>query len=106
MKTAARANLPASLESRYLLKLQSDHRLLKTKRDTMAVHQFQSLGAFVKACKKGDVPEDLVSPGYVAQAAGVTRQSVHQAIGDGRVDAWKIKGGYVFLRVDAVKEFR
>lgn len=106
IKTTGRANLPPRLESRYLAKLQSAHRLLKTKRDSMAVHHFPSIGAFVKACKAGQVPEDLVSPGALSRQIGLTRQAVHFAISEGRIDAWKVAGGYCFVRLAASKEFR
>lgn len=47
--------------------------------------------------KADRVPDDIFSPGYIAQAFGITRQAVHAAVWAGRVDAWYVEGGYVWI---------
>ena len=69
------------------------------------VHEFKTFEAFLKACNRGDVPVNLVSPGYVARQKGLHRSTVHQAIARGRLDAWRISGGYVLVCVDDVDIF-
>ena len=69
-------------------------------------HDYAKVDDFTAAVRRGDVPiKGLVSPGWVANEAGVTRQSVHKAIGAGRIESWHIKGGYVFVLSSAVEAF-
>lgn len=76
-------------------------------RSTVAQHRYPSMAAFLRDVKRGNVPEDLVSPGFIAARAGITRQAVHKAIDVGRLESWHVEGGYVFVRVvDAVNLWR
>ena len=69
-------------------------------------HEYRSMREFLRAVKRGEVPEDLVSPGWVASEVGVSRQAVHQMIGRGGLESWHVLGGYVFVRVDSVNLWR
>lgn len=83
---------------------------LERKRDRMRGyarrHEYLKVDDFTAAVKRGEIPiKGLVSPGWVAHQAGVSRQAVHKAIDQGRIEAWRIRGGYVFVLSSAVDEF-
>lgn len=75
-------------------------------RSTLMRHHYKTMAAFVRDIRAGKVPEDLVSPGWAASFAGISRQAIHAAVRDGHVEAWTVQGGYTFVReVDVRKRW-
>lgn len=70
----------------------------------MATVVYPSERALAIALRAGSIPVDVVSPGYVAQYLGVSRQAVWDRVNRGTLDCWRTKSGsIVLIGVDKVK---
>jgi len=65
--------------------------------------KYRRLSAMVEAIQKGEIPKDVVSPGYVAKALGITRQGVHKRLKCGTIEAWSAEG-VILVSMKSVKE--
>lgn len=70
-----------------------------------SVQRFRTMDEFVEACKAGKVPEGLFSPGFIAAEFGLHRQTVHDAVWAGRVEAWYVEGGYLWVGYDSAARY-
>ena len=71
--------------------------VVKQKGAPKTVRRFRSMAEFVTACERREIPHDLYSPGWAANEYGIARQTVHDAIWAGRLEAIYVEGGYVFV---------
>lgn len=54
--------------------------------------KYRRLSALVEAIQKGEIPNDVVSPGAAARSLGITRQGVHNRLKCGTLEAWSAEG--------------
>lgn len=50
--------------------------------------KYRTVSALVEATKRGEVPNDVISPGAAAAALGVTRQTLYGLLKTGTLRSW------------------
>lgn len=54
--------------------------------------RYRTVAQLAEAMKRDEIPANVVSPGAVAAALGITRQSVHDRLKHNSLDAWCAEG--------------
>lgn len=54
--------------------------------------RFKSVGELADALASGEIPREVLSPGGVASALGISRQAVHQRLQRGTLRGWTADG--------------
>lgn len=50
--------------------------------------RFRTIADMLEAFERGEIPRNVISPGAVAAALGITRQSVHELCKRGTLPSW------------------
>ncbi len=64
--------------------------------------RYRTISDMLAAFERGEIPRNVISPGAVAAALGITRQSVHELCKRGTLPAWYAER-YVFVDAAAVR---